>query len=288
MQAAASAHAQDVGIAGPSRSSIQYAQNHQAPGAAAKKPSKPLDKFANYSTAAQLGLMEEEETTPSTFEIDQMIKNKEANIGQWEEVVDEPTGLHTGRGGAPGQDEDEEGEGWKFQHKGKRPVRDLYEDDDFDPGALSKMRKKHKPGVPEDPAFSSEQELKRELDREAWSGKIDLDGGLSPKKKDGLMYQPGGGWVKLEGGPDGLPPVHDEDVKPDPNQIAAGAMETSMPSTGTADAVDTTPQSAVAKEDMKPTLVDGNIKTTEAALDTEPSTGGLFKKRRPPPSSRKK
>lgn len=298
-KAAQAAHAQDVLVAGPSRQSLLYTLNHAASSASAsgqKRPAKPVDKFANYSSAAQLGLVEEG-TAPSSYEVEQMIRNRETKVGQWEEIVNEPTGLHSAAGRAS-QEEDEEGEGWKFQHKGKRPVRDPYEDDDFDPSAVIKMRKRVKsegkpnPQSPPPPALlASDREVdpKAMLDREAWSGKIDLDGGLSPKKKDGMVYQAGGGWVKLEDGPDGLPPVG--------NDIKADTSGDDVEHVNSAEVSDVKPD-MVAHEaavpthnDIKPVVPNSEADLPFAASEATPADTaptGLFKKRRPPPSSRKK
>jgi WW domain-binding protein 4 len=259
---------------------------------------KSGDKFANYSTASQLGLVDDETPQPTTFEIEQMLKNKETKVGQWEAVA-EPTGLYSGSSGIRNEhaaDGEEETEGWKFQHKGKRPVRDPYDDDDFDPSAILKMRKKVKQNGEEMPApapvpveMPTAEELDKKdgaLNREKWSGKIELTNGdtsengregadvqLSPKKKDGLTFQLGGGWVKLDSGA----------------LANASASQTLMGTSG----VETT------EEDSKPTLPEtvedkpvvekeGEVAPTAVAVGGEASSSGLFKKRRPPPSSRKK
>ena len=218
-----------------------------------------------------------------------MIGGKDTKIGQWEEIVNEPTGLHsetngagTGPHGAVEDDEEAEGEGWKFQHKGKRPVRDPYDDDDFDPSAILKMRKRVKAEGQTEPEATAtlggakEEEAGRALDREAWSGKIDLDGKVSPSKtkKDGLVYQAGGGWVKEENGERGSSSVN-VDSKPD----VSGIQTTGNGSEGE------------GAPDRKPDLGDAATatQTEDAPADsTTPASGGLFKKRRPPPSSRKK
>lgn len=302
MQAAQIAHAQDVPVAGPSRKSVLYTQGHAGPSSASsgpKRPDKPVDKFANYSTAAQLGLAEEA-TAPSTYEVEQMIGGKDTKIGQWEEIVNEPTGLHstadgdgTGHGSHRAADDEEaEGEGWKFQHKGKRPVRDPYDDDDFDPSAILKMRKRVKAEGPAEPeatatsgglAAKEEEKARRALDREAWSGRIELNGKISPTKtkKDGLVYVAGGGWVKEEA------TEEDVDSKPD----AGGDQGIGSASQGQA-VTDRKPGVESDGADVKPDLeavATTPVQTEDAPVDsTAPASGGLFKKRRPPPSSRKK
>lgn len=290
-QAAQVAHAQDTGIAGPSRQSVLYTLNHASPASSApKRPAKSVDKFANYSTAAQLGLVEEE-TAPSSYEVEQMVRNRETKVGQWEEVVDEPTGLHSAQGSAP-QEEDEEGEGWKFQHKGKRPVRDPYDDDDFDPRAVLKMRKKVKSEGQPDPAPTSaaavpteKPDLKGGLDRNSWNGTIDLSGRLSSTKKDGLVFQAGGGWVKPEdekGVPHtvGAPGAADETSNTE-------ALHDAKPRALSDKSISTTsPEAKPVIPDKEP--VDHVAVPVSDTASAETGSGGLFKKRRPPPSSRKK
>lgn len=295
LQAAQIAHAQDVPIAGPSRQSILYSQNHASPAGAStgpKRPEKSLDKFANYSTAAQLGLVGQE-TAPSSYEVEQMVRGRDTKAGDWEEVVNEPTGLdstNTGRNGLQAE-EDEEGEGWKFQHKGKRPVRDPYDDDDFDPSAIVKMRKRVKSeGQPDQttplPAVN-EPIPGAALDRKAWNGTLDLKGGTSPTKPDGLVYQAGGGWVKMEERSD--LPANNEDKKPD---IGSANHNGEDPGSEGGVALEGKPDKAALETDVKP-LLDAEQATPEQpsapdASSVETPSGGLFKKRRPPPSSRKK
>jgi WW domain-binding protein 4 len=265
---------------------------------------KSGDKFANYSTASQLGLVDDETPQPTTFEIEQMLKNKETKVGQWEAVA-EPTGLYSGSSGIRNEhaaDGEEETEGWKFQHKGKRPVRDPYDDDDFDPSAILKMRKKVKQNGEEMPApapvpveIPTAEELDKKdgaLDRDKWSGKIEFTNGdtsetggeganmqSSPKKKDGLTFQSGGGWVKLDSGALANASVSQTLVGTDNSANMFGV--------------------ATTEEDSKPTLPEpveekpvvekeAEATPTAVAVGGEASSSGLFKKRRPPPSSRKK
>jgi WW domain-binding protein 4 len=274
-----------------------YTQNHKGPSASSSKPAKSGDKFANYSTASQLGLVEEDETVPTTFEIEQMVRNQDTRIGQWEQVVNEPTGLYSGNGVKTehGADEEEETEGWKFQHKGKRPVRDPYYDDDFDPSAILKMRKKVKQDG-EPPAavvMPTPEELAAQegaLDREKWSGRIELNPATSPTKRDGLVYQKGGGWVELEHGGEGEGSgPQDEDTKPNAQELDDRI------------ATDDTKPDATVRDDedtkaVLPNLTSGHDEaggdkgadSLKADAPAGESGGGLFKKRRPPPSSRKK
>jgi WW domain-binding protein 4 len=235
-----------------------------------------------------LGLVEEDEAVPSTFEIEQMVRNRDTKIGQWEEVTNEPSGLYSGNGNGikteHGADEEEETEGWKFQHKGKRPIRDPYDDDDFDPSAILKMRKKVKqdgeqPVPVEIPTAEELASREGALDREKWSGRIELNPapgtGTSPTKKDGLVYQKGGGWVKVEeGGDQGR--EEEQDTKPGEEQLGNQEAEGGV-------------QKPAA--DVKPVLPGLALEAGSQGLDSTASgeaAGGLFKKRRPPPSSRKK
>lgn len=269
-----------------------YTQNHRGPSATSGKPAKSGDKFANYSTASQLGLVEEDEALPSTFEIEQMVRNQDTRIGQWEEVVNEPTGLYSGEGVKTehGADEEAETEGWKFQHKGKRPVRDPYDDDDFDPSAILKMRKKVKQdGEPPVPMMlPTPEELAAQegaLDRGKWSGKIELKPATSPPKRAGLVYQKGGGWVKVENANEG-PVSADRELKIKPD-VQERERDQTITQSRKPDI------EGQEEEDSKPALPDlisddKGEDTPKAKTIAPESSGGLFKKRRPPPSSRKK
>jgi hypothetical protein len=201
---------------------------------------KSGDKFANYSTASQLGLVDEDEPLPTTFEIEQMLKNKETKVGQWESVSAEPTGLSRSLKTEHGADGEEETEGWKFAHRGKRAVRDPYDDDDFDPSAILKMRKKTKQegevAPPPPLVIPTPEELDGRdgaLDREGWSGKIALNPAVETEGKKDMVYQSGGGWVKVESGAGAststLPPTEEslmgvsnmqgtEETKSDPDE----------------------------------------------------------------------
>jgi WW domain-binding protein 4 len=252
-------------------------------------------------------LVDDETPQPTTFEIEQMLKNKETKVGQWESVVAEPTGLDSasigyrpGNGRAEhGADGEKETEGWKFQHKGKRPVRDPYDDDDFDPSTILKMRKKVKQDQdavePSPPVvILSQEELAMKegaLDREGWSGKIELTPATASngEKKDGegLVYQSGGGWVKLENSSGGTFVVDAPipGLGPGLGDEAVGTGQVDKK-----DVLDNVDSKSNLEEDVKPTVPED--REAEAAPvsagGTETATGGLFKKRRPPPSSRKK
>jgi WW domain-binding protein 4 len=222
-----------------------------------------------------------------------MLKNKETKVGQWESVSNEPTGLSgSGIRTEHGADGEEETEGWKFGygHKAKRVARDPYEDDDFDPSAILKMRKKAKQEgeVPPPPPIvlpTAEELDGREgaLDRGGWSGKIELNANGEGEGKKDMVYQSGGGWVKVENGAQAststLPPTEES---------LMGVSRTTVEEKYTKPNL----EEVEARGDVKPTVpeVEGE-KTAVSGSETggaETASGGLFKKRRPPPSSRKK
>ena len=220
-----------------------------------------------------------------------MLKNKETKVGQWESVSNEPTGL-TGSGirTEHGADGEEETEGWKFGHRGKRAVRDPYDDDDFDPSAILKMRKKAKqegelPPAPPVVIPTAEELDGKEgaLNKEGWSGKIDINPGGETEMKKEMVYRSGGGWIKVENG--------------------TGASTSTLPPTE--ETLMGTATSATAEEESKPGLEEmgivRDVKPVVPEIDAdktvsvsgeiggaEAASGGLFRKRRPPPSSRKK
>lgn len=276
-------------MAGPSRKAVLYQQSHRASPTPTARPraSGPTDKWANYSTATQLGLADEEEATQETsYEIEQMVRNRPTQVGAWQEVTVEPQGAYSGDGLGKRkleEGEDEEGEGWKFAHAGKKPVYDPYADEEWDP----KMALKGKIRVKEDggsaspiagpSATEASSSLEGGLKREEWTGRLDLNP-ASSANGSGLVYQKGGGWVKpeadggvgeaveAENGAVGDSVDQDNgDIKPDVK----------------AEELDTKPNIAVAP----PVVPAATEEPTTAAEQTSIS---LFKKRRPPPSSRKK
>ncbi|WVR06579.1 hypothetical protein IAU60_003611 [Kwoniella sp. DSM 27419] len=269
---AAAAHAKDTHTRAPSSrpSVLQAIASSSAAAAAARRPirDKPKDKFANYSTAEQLGLVNPDEEE-SSYEIEQQLGGKVGEAGQWEVVEAEPGAAYTPAEGSKRtrdqRDDDEaEGEGWKFDHKGKKAVRDPYEDD-WDPASL-KLKLKSK----EKRVFEDKNKVKEEdgaLKRELWSGKIELNPMMTEKRDANSLVYRDGGWVKQEDG-----------------TSAAGTVKSDQ----------------TGEEDTKPDLttegeVDGDGSAQADAPDTKPTVaaeaaGGssMFKKRRPPPSSRKK
>lgn len=218
-----------------------------------------------------------------------MIKNKETKVGQWESVSTQPTGYPGSMRTEHGADGEEETEGWKFAHRGKRAVRDPYDDDDFDPSTILKMRKKTKQegevAPPPPVVIPTAEELDGKdgaLDRSGWSGKIELNPSLEAEGKKDMLYQSGGGWVKVESGAVGststLPPT-EETLMGIPTTLVAD--ENSKPDL----------EHVEAARDVKAVLeVEGEkaLAPVGAEAGVEAASGGLFKKRRPPPSSRKK
>jgi WW domain-binding protein 4 len=250
---------------------------------------KSGDKFANYSTASQLGLVDEDEPIPTTFEIEQMLKNKETKVGQWESVSAEPTGLSRSLRTEHGADREEETDGWRFAHRGKRAVRDPYDDDDFDPSAILKMRKKTKqegevaPPPPPPVVLPTTEELDGRdgaLDREGWSGKIELNPTVETEGKKDMVFQSGGGWVKVENWAQAststLPPT-EESLMGASSRLGTEEAKAALDDAGVKDVKPVLPEVEGEKASSAPVEVGGDA-----------ASGGLFKKRRPPPSSRKK
>ncbi|WWD18726.1 hypothetical protein CI109_103180 [Kwoniella shandongensis] len=284
---AAAAYAHDTLSGAPSTSKLSLLQTLNA-ASASKRPvrdSKPKDQFANYSTAEQLGLIDPE-TEKSSYEIEQELGGRAGEAGKWETVTIEPTGLNsealpgTGTGvkrkfglGGAAEDEEKEGESWKFDHKGKRPIKEDIYDDDWDPKALKSLKVKVKEERKFDDQPNKESngngEVEGGLKREGWSGKIELKP-VKSEEREGMKYVPGGGWVKVEEGEDQTAGNGDGvkeglDVKPDLNQL------------------DLPPASTT--ENKEPLIPSGDPITETTAA---PSASSMFKKRRPPPSSRKK
>ncbi|KAK8858835.1 hypothetical protein IAR55_003065 [Kwoniella newhampshirensis] len=293
---AAAAYANDKasGSSAPSTSRLSLLQTLNAASAArtVRESSRPKDKFANYSTAEQLGLADPE-SLKSSYEIEQEIKGRAGEAGKWETVSipstngtsgDDlagagPSGMKRkwGFGLGMAEEEEKEGEGWKFDHKGKRPVKEDIYDDDWDPKALTKLKVK----VKEEKQFDNNkdkstgngtagvEDVEGGLKREGWSGKIELNP-VQNEEREGMKYIPGGGWVKVEEGAEGHNNGDSEatDVKPDLRQL---------------DALPTSEDKSIplASEPSETT-------TTPTPVTTTTNASSMFKKRRPPPSSRKK
>lgn len=74
------------------------------------RPLEKRDKWANYSTAQQLGF-DDEETAKSSYEIEQELKGRAGEVGAWEEVGYEPQGYSTPPIRREGESEGGEGAG---------------------------------------------------------------------------------------------------------------------------------------------------------------------------------
>lgn len=297
-QAAEAAYAKDTHLSG---SRPMLSRMHPSAGAStskAREPSKPKDKWANYTSAKDMGF-DDEDTQKSAYEIEQEIKGRAApEVGAWQEVVDVPQNQSWSEAGPEGykrklgeyavDDNDAEGEGFTFAHRDKRHVRDPYDDDDWDPkAALGKIKFKSKvTGSTE----KKEEDIKAEpvggLDREKWTGRLDLKTELSPTKPtrtDGLAYVNGGS--NKVGGQD-IQGTEDQDRKPTlddkPEIPDVSALDQAIPQNDI-------PTTAVAP-DVKPDIdaFDQKLPTELTTVETAAAPSNLFKKRRPPPGNRKK
>ncbi|WVQ84351.1 hypothetical protein IAT38_006503 [Cryptococcus sp. DSM 104549] len=277
---AAAAYANDTaaGVSGGRPSLLQsLSASASTSSSRPARDSKPKDKFSNYSTAESLGFVDPDAQQPS-YEVEQEIKGRAGEAGQWEEVVVPPPVAYATEGaGAAGagkrpweevDQEHEEGEGWKLEHK-KKAVHDPY-DDDWDPKSLNLKVK-----VKEEKKFVDKGKEKQEdgpgaLDRTGWTGKLELKpSARQPSSDKKRVYSSElGGWVENEGAKNVKQEDGGAEVKVEEgNGNAAGDVVTGVKS------------EPVAEEDgVKP------------AVEAEaPAAGsGMFKKRRPPPSSRKK
>lgn len=219
---------------------------HDRPVASSSKPKrdKPSgDKWSNYSTPDQLGFAAEE--APSSYEIEQMVRGRGTKVGKWEEVVAAPTPPLEGEGFVPEEKveetEEEEAANFKFQHRDKRPLRDVYDEDEVDTGALLGIKLKSK---------------------ERKVGDVEVKNEAKEEKGEAGFSR--GGWGKAA----------EEDVKEEfKHEATEGAADENSKAV-----------KMEAGEEKKPDL--------DAAPGTaEPPAlfgASMFKKRRPPPSSRKK
>ena len=224
-------------------------------------------------------------------------------MGKWEEVVETPvqqayddaesSGTYKRKLGEYGVDDNAaEGEEFKFAHRDKRPVRDPYAADDWDPDAvLGKMKIKTKESsgsafVPKPPPVESKP-AGVDLDREKWTGKLEIrTGSRSPVKAshEGLVYVDGG-WNKLEmdeagaaeedsaarRSADDEPAIKAEDVKP----VLATPIG--------ADTKAGEPNADDVTADVKP-----DVEADTSATSASAAASSMFKKRRAPPGGRKK
>jgi WW domain-binding protein 4 len=216
------------------------------------------------------------------------------------EVGEEPGYLYTGEGSGSGTGEkrklgeyggdEAEGEGFKFEHRDKRAVRDVY-DEDWDPKqVLGKARVR----VKEERLFgerrSVEEEVKEEvggLDREGWTGRLEFNEAAVAGKgkakaktgRDGLVYQEGGGWVKAE---------------PDTQPVELGGSQ-DAPHGGSVQQDSESPNQSsrtlkIEPEDSPTLDIKPVLEPEQSAVPSagESASGGLFKKRRPPPGAGRK
>ena len=135
---------------------------------------KPKDKWANYSSAKDLGF-DDEETQKSAYEIEQELKGRAGEVGAWEEVVEQAPTLYEDtvqNDEVKRKFEEDEEDHESFKIRDKR-VRDVYDDQDWDPkrvlGGLKLKVKEEKTG-----RAVQEPEPATGLDRNGWSGKLEL------------------------------------------------------------------------------------------------------------------
>ncbi|EIW67505.1 hypothetical protein TREMEDRAFT_64085 [Tremella mesenterica DSM 1558] len=168
----------------------------------------PKDKFANYSTAKQLGF-DDPDTHKTSYEIEQEIKGRGTNVGAWEVVDDLPKGLDSSSLGLVGErkvDEDDPDE-FKIQ-EGKRG-REIWEEEDYDLSSLRGMKKKVK-----SQNQLAEEQVKEEEEGvgegEGWKGKVELE--VKMEQGKGLIYNgEEGGWTRVDSGEEEETSVKKED-----------------------------------------------------------------------------
>jgi hypothetical protein len=182
-----------------------------------------------------------------------MVRGRGTAVGKWEAVVEEPQQqIVHGEHGLPmtaaappvAEDNDPNHENFKFRHKDKRPVHDVYDDDEWDSAALGSIKLK-----------SKERKIGHEPEAAAEAGKGNTGWSKIGKAKEEVKEE-----VKTEGGVEAKEEVKTEDAAP-------SAFKT------------------------EPAVTDSNpVAEVKAEPEAEvaPASGSLFKKRRPPPSSRKK
>jgi WW domain-binding protein 4 len=234
------------------------------------RASAPKDKFANYSTAAQLGF-DDEDTQKTSYQIEQEIKGRAAaNVGAWQEVVVPVPRYETDEAKRKRTEDAEDLENWKIRHEAKRPVHDVY-DDDWDPktalgGLRVKVREEKIFGEKKDEEDEKrEKKRKREekrrqeaaegaLDKTGWSGRLELGIGEGSEVKEEVKVE-----HKVEG-----PTGEDAEKLASPVAIPSPSAEDSA---------------GQAAQEIA-------IEVKAEASDVAPASS-LFKKRRPAPSARK-
>ncbi|ORY30607.1 hypothetical protein BCR39DRAFT_529151 [Naematelia encephala] len=298
---AARAHAKDVHLPSARPSLLTRLHSSATSSSKPRERSKPEDRFANYSTAAQLGF-EDQDTQKSMYEVEQELKGRAGEVGAWQVVDYGPHGYSgetdTDAGGSSGKrklgeygavvDEDTTNEEWKFEAGRKRIIKDPYDEDDWDPKALLKSSK----GKDKITKQAEKSELSGQgLKRDGWSGKIELkvdNRATSPTKPEteGLVYIPnGGGWVKpdsqqgtAQGQGDVKPDIETSESKPLIDQHQD--HETLHTNPNDTDGTSKTVIASTAESDSSI--------PAPPADSVSAATSSLFKKRRPPPASRKK
>ena len=144
-------------------------------------------------------------------------------------------------------DDAEEAENFKFEHRDKRPARDAYDDDDWDPRTAFKSLKKRKPTEGEDEKAG---ETSASVQRSGQAGPGGWSNAVSAANRD---YADVGGRV-------------DWDRKPKLEPTETDGEESTHASNGNG-----LGRSADVEE------------ATETKPVIEPAKPSLFKKRRPPP-----
>lgn len=195
----------------------------------------------------------------------------------------------------------------------RRKKRDPYDEDDWDPRAA--IKGKARLGVKTGEQRRMEEHVKAtNLDRSAWTGKLEL----GDVGRAGMVYVKGGGWVKAEGvdgeeeeiraggGEVGQVEQGEAEAERTQDETADGKAEEKGIAEAQHDKKQPDPTIKTEMEDRKPDLEAVAVAVKEAEgtattsghmsdpIKSEPSADagtagtGLFKKRRPPPSSRKK
>lgn len=210
----------------------------------------------------------------SSYEIEQMVRGRDTKVGGWEEVTTPvivygvdgvPVPQHgegSGSAGAAAPAYEDDHDNFKIQQGTKRPVRDVYDDDEFDPQALLGGLK-----------FKSKERKIGEAEPEA------------PKeeaKEEGKPESGGKGWAKISINPNDSNVKCELEVSDELEAVTAAHAESSD-----ANGLDD------AKPEIKPTMTvipEPSPVPAAASAEAGSSSGGssMFKKRRPPPSSRKK
>ncbi|WVO14309.1 hypothetical protein L204_101941 [Cryptococcus depauperatus] len=272
--AAQAAHAHDTlaGLSRPSSSVSLAVTAPCAPPARLNRPrdTKPTDKWANYSTAAQLGFVDPD-VEKSSYDVQQELKNSVGEPGQWEEVAAPSINVNgEGRsneiaGNKREREEDGTNEGWRFDHKGKKPIHDPY-DDDFDPTSLKllKIKKKGKDkgikNLAVDP--SSAPEAMQGLKREGWSGKLVLEPAV--KTEGNQVFTSASDEIKIEG--------QDNPVKHENGEDKAGKEDVKPTEAAL------TEENTVEKEAEAEVNVKFGVSELSVPESTAPGGGSMFKK----------